>query len=177
MKTSNSNAILKPLWLTEKPHLQDCDGPEAQFGDVNATLFFGSGGYYDNNFEDPNYCLKPKLLINDNLTTAGIISTGSTSMNNCSVILESSLISHFEVCQSQERIIYDDFEFETTIATEFDLVCDQQYKVWMREIFIVLIVIDRGLNDICNNCIFSVDANRCRQVIFPSLNKELLPMS
>ena len=142
---------------------------------MNATLYFGSGG--NNNFEDLNYCLKPKLLINDNLTTAGIISTGSTSMNNCSVILESSLISHFEVCQSQERIIYDDFEFETTIATEFDLVCDQQYKVWMREIFIVLIVIDRGLNDICNNCIFSVDANRCRQVIFPSLNKELLPMS
>ena len=39
------------------------------------------------------------------------------------------MIDDYEVCQSQEHIIYDDFEFETTIATEFDLVCDQQYKV------------------------------------------------
>ena len=33
-------------------------------------------------------------------------------------------------CQlDDDVIIYQDFEFESTIATEFNLICQQQYKV------------------------------------------------
>ena len=85
-----------------------CDGPEAKFNDVNSTLFFG--------YQENNFCVKPTL--NQNIT-------------NCTW-LSPNIINDYENCQSQDnRIIYDDFEFETTIATEFDLVCDQQYKVWI----------------------------------------------
>ena len=33
-------------------------------------------------------------------------------------------------CQlDYDVIVYQDFEFESTIATEFNLICQQQYKV------------------------------------------------
>ena len=57
--------------------------------------------------------------------------TLNQNITNCTW-LNPNIINDYENCQSQDnRIIYDDFEFETTIATEFDLVCDQQYKVWI----------------------------------------------
>lgn len=87
-----------------------CEGPMAAYGDINASVFFSEPGAY---------CSKPVLEENNGtyLAVAG----------NCSQFLTS--IESYEACPSQERILYDDFEFEATIATEFDLVCDQQYKV------------------------------------------------
>ena len=39
------------------------------------------------------------------------------------------MVGNYEECQSTDRIIYEPFEFDRTIATDFHLVCDQQYKV------------------------------------------------
>ena len=49
---------------------------------------------------------------------------------NCSNLSPRS-VNGYQVCEAtdEQRILYDDFEFQSTIATEFNLVCDQQYKV------------------------------------------------
>ena len=64
-----------------------------------------------------DFCTKPNVTFN-------LISSDS----NCSsYALE--MVGNYEECQSTDRIIYEPFEFDRTIATDFHLVCDQQYKV------------------------------------------------
>ena len=76
----------------------------ATYDDFNASTFFAP----DTPAED--YCLKPANF---------------TSYPNCSDFQD------YETCYGGglEKILYDEFEFDSTIATEFDLVCDQEYKV------------------------------------------------
>ena len=67
-----------------------------------------------------DFCTKP------NVTFSPILI--SSESNNCSLYaLERQ--GNYEECQSTDRIIYEPFEFDRTIATDFHLVCDQQYKV------------------------------------------------
>ena len=47
-------------------------------------------------------------------------------IDNCSVPIQ---ILGYETCTGDQRVLYDDFEFDRTIATDFGLICDQQYKV------------------------------------------------
>ena len=62
-----------------------------------------------------DYCTKP-LLKNGSIT------------ENCTTLNDRLMQGHI-TCQKDDRFIYEAFEFESTIATEFNLVCDDKYKV------------------------------------------------
>ena len=71
-----------------------------------------------------DYCSKPVLngsLIADYDETW-------PEEQNCSLIQE-DFIDGYETCKSTERILYGKFDFDSTIVTEFHLVCNEQYKV------------------------------------------------
>ena len=66
--------------------------------------------------------IKPSLALTN-------LSKSLLLRGNCSNLSPRSVNGYQECEASSERILYDDFEFQSTIATEFNLVCDQQYKV------------------------------------------------
>ena len=83
----------------------------ARFSDVNTSSFF--------RVKDPSLPL-------DFCTQPNVTWTELSHLSNCS---DAHFNGMYQECQSSDRIIYEPFEFDTTIATDFHLVCDQQYKV------------------------------------------------
>ena len=84
----------------------------ARFSDVNTSSFF--------RVKDPSVPL-------DFCTQPNVTGTELSHLSNCSDAHFNN--GMYRECQSSDRIIYEPFEFDTTIATDFHLVCDQQYKV------------------------------------------------
>ena len=78
-------------------------------------------------------CYKPILILSNQTQTPQPIS-------NCS-LLTSDLISGTEICEVTDpakQIIYEPYEYKTTIVTEFNLVCDQQYKIALSGTFYMI---------------------------------------
>lgn len=73
---------------------------------MNASLFFQSSN---------SFCTKPSI-------------PPTLTMTNCSK-LTCHDFADYEACHSSERIIYEEFDFESTVVTDYNLVCDDQYKV------------------------------------------------
>jgi hypothetical protein len=92
-----------------------CDGPGANYSDIREDLFFQAG---DDLVSSQDYCTKPDLIVDS-----------SDYWNNCSSLPSWAYNGSYDTCLSSDSIIYEPYEFSTTIATDFDLVCDQQYKV------------------------------------------------
>ena len=70
-----------------------------------------------------------------------IISSNATNfISNCT-LLNSNLITGTNFCDvsdPDQKILYQPYEFSTTIVTEFSLVCDEQYKIALSGTFYMI---------------------------------------
>ena len=96
--------------------IAECDGEEFQFGDFSDSLFpRRKDGSLD-------YCSYYQPRVEYNLET-GLSSCSKTQFDQSKVV----------TCSSQATFVYNDFEFEETLATEWDSVCG----VRQEEVFIL----------------------------------------
>ncbi len=89
------------------------------YNDVNESLFFEA----EMLVTSMDYCTKP--LLNDSYDLDLYFDFEG---QNCSA-LDEDIVQDYQACRSTDGIIYGKFDFDTTIVTEFDLVCEEQYKV------------------------------------------------
>ena len=62
------------------------------------------------------------------------------SEQNCSFLTQ-DVITGTEKCMfwdPNERLLYEPYEYESTIVTEFNLVCDEQYKIALSGTFYMI---------------------------------------
>lgn len=89
--------------------LPDCDSASSQFQDIGLDAYFKDPLY-------PNFCQRPIL-------------NHSLFVNGSRYWCENLPVVGYEKCGAQDQIIYGQFEYQSTLVTDLNLVCKDQFKV------------------------------------------------
>lgn len=125
--------------------ISECDGTYAKYTDLNvssilhvaSTLKTDSLGKDIENSGDELFCMKPIISYDENGNDLNVSAKVKSVRNqeeikgNCS-FLSFDDITNFEACNvvdPNQVVLYQSFEYSSTIVTDFNLVCDEQYKV------------------------------------------------
>ena len=118
MKTLNGSGDYLTVWSFSglqptngyRCKINTCDAEDFKFGDFPEDIF-----PKDKESGDPDYCrfYRPKL-------------TDQTAHGNCSHESFTDVVSN---CGSDAEFVYNEFEFEETLVTKWNLVCGQSFKV------------------------------------------------
>ena len=131
--------------------LSACDGPSAEYNDLQLiptndcpateisfkdTPNSGDGVCWKSidDIKNKSYSIeieKVKMCVKPTIISLNHIKNETNFISNCS-ILSSHLITGTEFCDvsdPDQKILYEPYEYTSTIVTEFSLVCEEQYKI------------------------------------------------
>ena len=138
--------------------LSPCDGPSAKYSDLHLIpsddCSAGDISFKDTSNNGDGVCWKSiddikntsielpkvKMCVKPTIIWLNDIQNETTFISNCS-LLSSHLITGTEVCDvsnPDQQIVYEPYEYTSTIVTEFNLVCDEQYKIALSGTFYMI---------------------------------------
>ena len=94
--------------------------------DIAKVGDFGFDIFWHNDEGDVDFCRRYPLLDNATMSHGKC----SASSFNTSHSLEKESLDICDPNVNGDGVIYDDFGMDSTAVTRFDLVCNDQYKVW-----------------------------------------------